>query len=211
MESRALRHAALLSDRILFVGAVREPPSEKRRPFSNGHYENTPVTEQRSVSKCLIFFDQRHRGFMTRWLLLALLPGLALAQTLSVHHPDELKDIIVSPGVLLKELTGRTAPASARSDKVSVAYFHLEPSKASAWSYTKQGEESFFVLKGHGEIRTGKQTQALRPGSYIVIPPKVVRSIKASAEEALEFYAITAPAWSSDDDVLVNAPDGIDK
>jgi mannose-6-phosphate isomerase-like protein (cupin superfamily) len=143
-----------------------------------------------------------------RWLLLALVPSLALAQTATVHHPDEVQPIIVSPGVLLKELTGRTAQPTVRSDKVSVAYFRLEPGKASAWSYTKVGEESFFVLKGHGEIRTGEQTQALRPGSFIVIQPTVLRSIKASDDEALEFYAVTSPAWSSDDDVLTDAPEG---
>lgn len=143
-----------------------------------------------------------------RWFLLALLPGIALAQTATVHHPDELQPITLSPGVLLKELTGRTAQLTAKSDKVSVAYFRLEPGRASAWSYTKLGEESFFVLKGHGEIRTGKQTQALRPGSFVVIQPKVVRSIKANADEALDFYAITSPAWSSDDDVLTDAPEG---
>jgi mannose-6-phosphate isomerase-like protein (cupin superfamily) len=146
-----------------------------------------------------------------KWLWLALIPFVAVAQTATVHHPDELQNIPVSPGVLLKELTGRTASPSARSDKVSVAYFHLEPGRASAWSYNKLGEESFFVLKGRGEIRTGATTQPLRTGSFVVIPPSVVRSIKASADEALEFYAITAPAWSSDDDVLVKPPDGLTK
>jgi hypothetical protein len=38
-----------------------------------------------------------------------------------------------------------------------------------------------------------------------------VRSIKASADEALEFYAITSPAWSSDDDVLISSHEGMAK
>jgi quercetin dioxygenase-like cupin family protein len=160
-----------------------------------------------AVPACLLM----RVGVMMRWLALGLMPGVLFAQTTTVHHPDELQQIAISPGVLLKELTGRTAPDSARSDKVSVAYFHLEPGCASAWSYNKVGEESFFVLKGHGEIRTGKQTQALRPGSYIVIQPSIVRSIKASADEALEFYAITSPAWSSDDDVLISSHEGMAK
>jgi mannose-6-phosphate isomerase-like protein (cupin superfamily) len=133
--------------------------------------------------------------------------SLALAADLPpVLHPDELKAVEVSPGVILKELTGRSAPEFARSDKCSVALFHLEPGKASAWSYNKVGEESFFILKGHGEIRTGDQSQPVGPGSFILVPPTVVRSIRAASEEALEFYAITAPAWSQDDDVLTTAP-----
>lgn len=128
------------------------------------------------------------------------------ADTARVLHPDELNPIVVSPGVILKELTGRSGPETARSERCSVAFFHLEPGKASAWSYNKVGEESFFVLKGHGEIRTGAQTQPVGPGSYILVPPTVVRSIRAAGGEALEFYAITAPAWSQADDVLTTAP-----
>ncbi|WP_295686268.1 cupin domain-containing protein [uncultured Nevskia sp.] len=92
-----------------------------------------------------------------------------------------------------------------------MALFRLEPGRASAWSHNKVGEESFFILKGKGEVWTGNQAHAVRPGSFILIPPSVVRSIRASKGEALEFYAVTTPAWSSDDDVLVQAPEGAPK
>lgn len=142
----------------------------------------------------------------TAALLLALLPFTAVAQQPKALHPDDLPPVTVSPGVMLKELTGRKAPDTAKSDKNSVAFFRLEPGRASAWSHNKIGEESFFVLKGHGEIRTGTTSQPVRPGSFILIPPQVVRSIKANDDEALEYYAVTAPAWTQEDDVLVEAP-----
>lgn len=141
-------------------------------------------------------------------LSLALWVPAAIADMPKVMHPDELPPIEVSPGVTLKELTGRVAPAGARSEKCSVAYFRLEPGKSSAWSFNKAGEESFFILKGHGEIRTGAVSQRVGPGSFILVPPSVVRSIRAAKDEVLEFYAITAPAWSQDDDVLTTAPAG---
>ena len=149
---------------------------------------------------------------------LALLASLALtslafaaAPSVPALHPDDLPPITVSPGIILKELTGRSAPDGAKSDRCSVAFFHLEPGKASAWSYNKLGEESFFILKGHGEVWTGNLAQAVRPGSFILIPAAVVRSIRASKGEALEFYAITAPSWSQSDDVLTTAPVGAPK
>lgn len=129
-------------------------------------------------------------------------------QPVPVLHPDALPWVTVSPGVQLKELTGRVAPAGARSSQGSVALFRLEPGRASAWSHNKLGEESFFVLSGHGEVWTGNRAQPVGPGSYILIPPQVVRSIRASRGEVLEYYAITTPAWSQDDDVLVAPPDG---
>lgn len=126
-------------------------------------------------------------------------------------HPDDVANLTVSPGVTLKELTGRVGFPPAQSTMGSVALFRLEPGRASAWSHNKVGEESFFILKGQGEVWTGNQAHAVRPGSFILIPPSVVRSIRASKGEALEFYAVTTPAWSSDDDVLVAAPAGAPK
>ena len=139
-------------------------------------------------------------------LFLVLVASVAATEAPLVLHPDELKPIEVSPGVILRELTGRTAPEIARTVKCSVALFHLDPGKASAWSYNKIGEESFFILKGHGEVWTGGKAQPVGPGSYILIPPTVVRSIRAALNEELEFYAITAPAWSQEDDVLITTP-----
>lgn len=143
---------------------------------------------------------------------IAVIPLLGFAEKLPpVLHQDSQAVITTSPGVSLRELSGRTAPAGARSELVSVALFHLEPGKASAWSHNKMGEESFFVLKGEGEVWTDSKVQAVRPGSYIVIQPATVRSIRASKGVALEFYAITSPAWSSSDDVLTTAPEGAPK
>lgn len=129
----------------------------------------------------------------------------------SVISPDKLPFVQVSQGVRLKELTGRAAPVGARSTLGSVALFELDPGHASAWSHNKLGEESFFILQGHGEVWTGNTAHPVGPGDYILIPPAVVRSIRASKGEMLKFYAITTPAWSKDDDVLVTAPEGAPK
>ena len=146
-------------------------------------------------------------------LTFVLVPSALRAQApaTAVTQSDEVPAVTVSPGVILKELTGRTAAGSARSEKNSVALFHLEPGRASAWSYNKVGEESFFVLKGQGEIWTGGHPQAVRVGSFVLVPPGVVRSVRASRDEALDFYAVTAPAWSREDDVLTEAPAGAPK
>lgn len=139
-------------------------------------------------------------------LALLLLPLAAHAQDPHVYQPHEVATVTASPGVTLKELTGLSAAGSAHSERVSVALFHLEPGRASAWSHNKLGEESFFVLKGTGDVWTGHQWQPVGPGSYVVIPASNVRSIRASKHQSLDFYAITAPAWTQDDDVHVAAP-----
>ncbi len=144
--------------------------------------------------------------------LVAIAVGSAnAAERVAVISPAQLPFVQVSEGVRLKELTGRAAPEGARSTLGSVALFELDPGHASAWSHNKAGEESFFVLEGHGEVWTGSIAHAVGPGDYILIPPAVVRSIRASKGEVLKFYAMTTPAWSKDDDVLVPAPSGAPK
>jgi len=102
------------------------------------------------------------------------------ADTVKAVSPEDLPFIRVSEGVRLKELTGHAAPVGAKSSLTSVALFELDPGHASAWSHNKVGEESFFILEGHGEVWTGNTAHPMGPGDYILIPPSVVRSIRAS-------------------------------
>jgi mannose-6-phosphate isomerase-like protein (cupin superfamily) len=145
------------------------------------------------------------------WCGLGVANKAHAADDVKVVSPGDLPFIRASEGVRLKELTGLSAPAGARSSLGSVALFELDPGRASAWSHNKIGEESFFILEGHGEVWTGSTAHPVGPGDYILVPPSVVRSIRASKGELLKFYAVTTPSWSKDDDVLVPAPVGAPK
>ena len=125
-----------------------------------------------------------------------------------VLETEDIATVQVAPGVELKELTGRTALPDAQTNQGSVAYFRLEPGAASAWSHNLEGEESFFVLRGRGEIWLGNQPHAVKAGSFVVLPPHLVRSMRASQGAVLEYYSITTPAWDEADHVLVEPPAG---
>ena len=141
----------------------------------------------------------------------SLILTASVARSADVHSPQEIPTITVSPGVLLKELTGLSSLADAKTKRCSVAFFHMEPGHGSAWSFNKFAEESFFVLKGHGVVWTGNRPQAVTQGSFILVPANVVRSIRANNDEVLEFYAITSPSWTKEDDILTTAPLGAPK
>jgi len=141
-------------------------------------------------------------------VLLGFLPLVMNASAQDAPHPDGVPLVVVSPGVELKELIGRNATSGAKTDRASVALFRLNAGRASAWSYNKVGEESFLILKGHGEVWVGNRPRLVRHGSFILVPAGVARSVRAARGSPLEFYAITAPAWSSEDDVLTAAPAG---
>lgn len=127
-------------------------------------------------------------------------------EPIRVTETADVPVVPIAEGVTVRELIGRTSAGSARTTQASIALFHLDPGKASAWSHNKVGEESFLVLKGTGTVWIGNTSQPVRAGSFIVIPADHIRSIRASAKEPLEFYALTTPAWSKEDDVLAPAP-----
>jgi hypothetical protein len=108
-----------------------------------------------------------------------------------------------SPAPLeLQEIVGRTA--SEHSDRVSVAFFRLQPGAASALSYNHEGEEIFIVSSGHGSVLRNGVRVPVRRGSVVNVEASMVRSVQADEKVVLEFYAVTSPAWSPQDDVHVN-------
>lgn len=116
------------------------------------------------------------------------------AATLEVLHG--------APGVDLEELVGRAAK-EARTESVSVAEFTLAPGSSSGASFNHQGEEVFYVTAGRGAVRLADRLVAVTPRSTVYIPPGVVHSIEADADQTLVFLAITAPAFSPEDYVRV--------
>jgi uncharacterized protein len=125
----------------------------------------------------------------------------------SLHRPGaSLPSAAPAPPlpIELQEIIGRTA--REHSDRVSVAFFRLQPGAASALSYNHEGEEIFIITKGHGDVLKGADSIPVAAGSVVNLAPPVHRSVRADRNEVLEFYAITSPAWSPQDDVHVGAP-----
>jgi len=124
----------------------------------------------------------------------------------SVHRPNAPLPPVAAPPppIGLQEIIGRTA--SEHSDRVSVAFFRLQPGAASALSYNHEGEEIFIITKGRGDVLRGADQIPVGAGSVVNVEPPVHRSVRADQNEVLEFYAITTPAWSPQDDVHVVQP-----
>jgi uncharacterized protein len=128
----------------------------------------------------------------------------ALTRDAFLHDPGATQPSKRVPAPLeLQEIVGRTA--AAHSERVSVAFFTLQPGAASALSYNHVGEEIFIISSGRGGVLKGGARTAVSRGSVVYVDPSTVRSVRADQGEVLEFYAVTAPAWSPDDDVHVGA------
>jgi predicted cupin superfamily sugar epimerase/quercetin dioxygenase-like cupin family protein len=110
--------------------------------------------------------------------------------------------VSVSAGVELKELVGRVA-RDAQSANVSVAEFTLAPGHGTAASFNRQAEEVFLVTAGSGHVRLGERVLPVMPDSSVFIPARVIHAIEADAQGPLSFVAISAPAFTPEDYVLV--------
>jgi uncharacterized protein len=119
----------------------------------------------------------------------------------TVFGPESVEKIAVAPGVDLRELIGRVAPA--KTSDYSVARFSLAPGRGTGTSYNKVGEEVFLIIAGRGTVVVGTESSAVVAGTVVVLKPGVRHSLTAAADIALEFYAITVPAFSPEDYVLV--------
>lgn len=107
----------------------------------------------------------------------------------------------VTPGVVLRELVGRNA--GVRRTDYSVAHFTLAAGAGTARSYNRHGEELILVLAGEGEVELDGLRQPLSAGSVVLVHPGVRHRLSAGAA-GLSFQAVTMPAFSAEDYVVVD-------
>ncbi len=127
----------------------------------------------------------------------------AIAAEAVVFAPENVSAVTLAPGMELRELIGRVG--QARTERVSVARFALQPGKSTGESYCKVGEEFFLIIAGRGTALVAGETKPVQVGSVVVLRPGVRHALTAAADAGLEFYAITAPAFSPDDYVPVKS------
>ena len=87
--------------------------------------------------------------------------------------------------------------------RTSVARFTLAPGKSTGRSYNKVGEEYFLVLKGRGTAVVGTEVSSVQAGDVVFLKAGVPHSLAAANDSALEFYAVSTPAFSPEDYVPV--------
>lgn len=111
-----------------------------------------------------------------------------------------MSPVVAGLGLILRELVG--CVAAHHSEAYSVAHFTLVRGRTSASSYNKKAEETFLVIHGHGWVALGGRSEAVGPGSTVVVAPGVRHTVAADSAENLEFYAVSAPAFEPEDFVL---------
>jgi predicted cupin superfamily sugar epimerase len=123
----------------------------------------------------------------------------------SVFLADDVSAVTASPGVALRELVGRVAPL-AKTPTLSIAKFTLQPGRSSGASFNHVSQEIFLVTGGTGKVHLGNEIASVKAESTVFIPAGETHSIEADTDSTLIFYAVSAPAYSPEDYVAVQAP-----
>ena len=101
-------------------------------------------------------------------------------------------------GETVFELIGR-APQHGGADGHSLAHIVIAPGQASGRHFHKQTEETYYILRGAGEMVIDGRVFIVEPGQACLIEPGEAHQIFNREEGDLEFLAVCAPAWAPDD------------
>ena len=63
--------------------------------------------------------------------------------------------------------------------------------------------EVYYILEGHGVMRIDEESQPVRPGQAVYIPPRSTQYIENTGEADLVFLCIVDPAWREEDEEIL--------
>ncbi|NJL85231.1 MAG: cupin domain-containing protein [Leptolyngbyaceae cyanobacterium SM1_1_3] len=115
----------------------------------------------------------------------------------------DCEEFIAGDGTLLRELLHPDKqPLNLR---YSLAHAAVPVGQVSA-PHALKTSEVYYILSGRGEMHIEQETQLVKPGDAIYIPPDARQFIRNCGSEPLVFICIVDPAWhQADETVFVSA------
>ncbi len=87
----------------------------------------------------------------------------------------------------------------------SLAHASLAPGKRSL-PHRLAGSEVYYVLKGEGKMYVEGQSDNVREGMLVYVPPGATQFIENTGSGALVFLCIVEPAWSAEGEEIGGSP-----
>jgi len=117
-----------------------------------------------------------------------------------VKNLEDCKESITVDKTLLREVLHR------KNDGIdlrySLAHARLGAGCASL-PHRLRTTEVYYVVKGRGIMHIDQESQEVREGSAVYIPPNAVQHIENVGNDELEFLCIVDPAWRPEDEEIV--------
>ncbi|NEQ31512.1 MAG: cupin domain-containing protein [Leptolyngbya sp. SIO4C5] len=108
-------------------------------------------------------------------------------------------EFVAGDGTLLRELLHPDKqPVNLR---YSLAHAVVPVGQVSA-AHKLKTSEVYYILSGRGEMHIDQETQLVKPGDAIYIPPQARQFIRNCGHEPLTFICIVDPAWRPEDETV---------
>ncbi|MDI6644005.1 MAG: cupin domain-containing protein [Methanobacteriaceae archaeon] len=85
----------------------------------------------------------------------------------------------------------------------SLAYAALDSGKSSIPHRIKDSVEVYYILEGRGLMHIDQESNVLKEGQAVYIPPGSVQYIENIGNSKLKFLCIVSPPWELDNEEIV--------
>lgn len=85
----------------------------------------------------------------------------------------------------------------------SIAHAYIKPGQSS-FPHKLTGSEVYHIIAGKGIIHIDGESQVIRQGDTIYVPPKGLQFVENTGKENLTFICIVEPAWTPESEMVVN-------
>ena len=119
-----------------------------------------------------------------------------------IRSLDRLPGIVAGDNCALKELFNPVKDPELESVGYSLAHAVVGPGESTI-PHMLTGSEVYYVLKGEGIMHVGDETERIRPGDAVYIPPEAVQFVECVSTENLEFLCIVDPAWTESCEIVI--------
>ena len=110
------------------------------------------------------------------------------------------EEFVAGDGSLLRQLLhpGKLDVAC----RYSLAHATVKPGHATT-PHRLKTSEVYYILEGEGLMSIDGESQRVRPGQAICIPPRSTQYIENTGEADLLFLCIVDPAWREEDEEIL--------
>jgi mannose-6-phosphate isomerase-like protein (cupin superfamily) len=84
----------------------------------------------------------------------------------------------------------------------SLAQAVLKPGRSSLPHKLKTASEVYYILEGEGLLVIGEESERVRPGQAVYIPPGSVQFLRNTGEQDLKFLCLVSPPWRIEEEEL---------
>lgn len=117
-----------------------------------------------------------------------------------IKRLHDCPEFIAGDNTILRELLH---PAKADlALRYSLAHAVLKPGEASR-PHRLETSEVYYILEGGGEMHIDAESEPVRPGDAVYIPPHSVQYIRNTSDTELKFLCIVDPAWRKEDEEVL--------